>query len=128
MGGLAQSSCLGSSPLLLSLASGALATVVIAWTRTGQPGSYGLDIVASEATLRLALDPDFTLSGVSRGEPVSLRAAAHPFGRSVRCFLDAVRDRDPGAVACAPKDALGTLQVALAGEEALATGRRIDVR
>jgi len=113
--------------LLLSLASGALATVVIAWTRAGQPGSYGLDIVASKATLRLALDPDFTLSGVSRGEPVSLRAAAHPFGRSVRCFLDAVRDRDPGAVACTPGDAAATLAVAVAAEEALRTARAVPV-
>ena len=61
--------------IMLELASGALATVVIAWTRAGQPGSYGLDIIASEATLRLALDPDFALSGVSRGQPVDLRAA-----------------------------------------------------
>ena len=113
--------------ILLSLASGALATVVIAWTRAGQPGSYGLDIVASEATLRLALDPDFTVSGVSRGEPVSLRAAAHPFGRSVRCFLDAVRDRDPGAVACTPGDAAATLAVAVAAEEALRTARAVPV-
>jgi GFO/IDH/MocA oxidoreductase family protein len=113
--------------IMLSLASGALATVVIAWTRAGQPGSYGLDIVASEATLRLALDPDFTVSGVSRGEPVSLRAAAHPFGRSVRCFLEAVRDRDPGAVACAPGDAAATLAVAVAAEEALRTARAVPV-
>ena len=113
--------------LLLSLASGALATVVIAWTRAGQPGSYGLDIVASEATLRLALDPDFTLSGVSRGEPVSRRAEGHPFGRSVRRFLDAVRDRDPGAVACAPGDAAATLAAAVAAEEALRTARAVPV-
>jgi predicted dehydrogenase len=113
--------------LLLSLASGALATVVIAWTRAGQPGSYGLDIVASEATLRLALDPDFTLSGVSRGASVDVRAASHPFGRSVRRFLDAVRDRDPGAVACAPGDAAATLAVAVAAEEALRTARAVPV-
>lgn len=113
--------------MMLSLASGALATVVIAWTRAGQPGSYGLDIVASEATLRLALDPDFTLSGVSRGQQVDLRAAAHPFGRSVRCFLDAVRDRDPDAVACPPADAAATLAVAVAAEEALRTSRAVPV-
>jgi myo-inositol 2-dehydrogenase / D-chiro-inositol 1-dehydrogenase len=113
--------------IMASLASGALATVVIAWTRAGQPGSYGLDIVASEATLRLALDPDFVLSGVSRGASVGLRAAAHPFGRSVRCFLDAVRDRDPGAVACPPADAAATLAVAVAAEEALRTARAVPV-
>ena len=42
--------------MLLQHASGALATIVVAWTRPGQPGSYGLDILASDATLRLALD------------------------------------------------------------------------
>jgi len=113
--------------IMLSLASGALATVVIAWTRAGQPGSYGLDIVASEATLRLALDPDFILSGVSRGASVAVRADGHPFGRSVRRFLDAVRDRDPAAVACTPADAAATLAVAVAAEEALRTARSVPV-
>ncbi|HEU5390306.1 MAG TPA: Gfo/Idh/MocA family oxidoreductase [Streptosporangiaceae bacterium] len=113
--------------LLLSLASGALATVVIAWTRAGQPGSYGLDIVASEATLRLALDPDFTLSGVSRGASVAVRANGHPFERSVGRFLAAVRDRDPAAVACTPADAAATLAVAVAAEEALRTARAVPV-
>ncbi len=86
--------------IMLELASGALATVVVAWTRPGQPGTYGLDIIASEATLRLGLDPDFTLTGVSRGQPVTRRAASHPFERSVRRFLDAVGRHDPAAVAC----------------------------
>ena len=113
--------------IMLELASGALATVIVAWTRPGQPGTYGMDIIASEATLRLALDPDFTLSGVSRGQPVALRAASHPFERSVRRFLDAVRDRDPGAVACTPADAATTLAVAAAAEQALQTSRAIQV-
>jgi len=113
--------------LMLELASGALATVVVAWTRPGQPGTYGMDIIASEATLRLALDPDFTLSGVSRGQPVTRRATTHPFERSVRRFLDAVRGRDPGAVACTPADAATTLAVAAAAERALQTSRAIQV-
>ncbi|HEX6522842.1 MAG TPA: Gfo/Idh/MocA family oxidoreductase [Streptosporangiaceae bacterium] len=113
--------------IMLELASGALATVVVAWTRPGQPGSYGLDIVATEATLRLALDPDFTLSGMSQGQPVSRRAGSHPFERSVRRFLHAVAERDPAAVACAPPDAAATLAVAVAAEQALATSRTVKV-
>ena len=113
--------------IMLELASGALATVIVAWTRPGQPGTYGMDIIASEATLRLDLDPDFTLSGVNRGQPVTRRAATHPFERSVRRFLDAVRDRDPGAVACTPADAAITLAVAAAAEQALQTSRAIQV-
>jgi predicted dehydrogenase len=113
--------------IMLELASGALATVVVAWTRPGQPGTYGMDIIASEATLRLALDPDFTLSGVNRGQPVSRQAATHPFERSVRRFLDAVGDRDPVAVACTPADAATTLAVATAAERALQTSRAVQV-
>lgn len=113
--------------MMLQLASGALATIVVGWTRPGQPGSYGLDIIASEATLRLALDPDFALTGVSRGEPVSRRAASHPFELSVRRFLRAVAARDPAAVACTPPDAAATLAVAAAAERALQTSRAVKV-
>ena len=113
--------------IMLELASGALATVIVAWTRPGQPGTYGMDIIASEATLRLALDPDFTLSGVNRGQSVTRRAATHPFEGSVRRFLNSVRDRDPGAVACTPADAATTLAVAAAAEQALQTSRAVQV-
>ena len=113
--------------IMLELASGALATVVVAWTRAGQPGTYGLDIVASEATLRLALDPDFTLTGVSGGQPVSRRAASHPLERSMSRFLHAVREHDPAAVVCTPPDAAATLAVAIAAERALETSRAVPV-
>jgi predicted dehydrogenase len=113
--------------MLLQHASGALATIVVAWTRPGQPGSFSLDILATEATLRLALDPDFTLTGVSGGQQVTRRAAMHPFERSMRCFLSAVAERDPAAVACTPRDAAATLAVAAAAERALETSRPVPV-
>lgn len=113
--------------IMLELASGALATVVVAWTKPGQPGSYGLDIVASDATLRLALDPDFTLTGRSGGEQVSRRAASHPMERSMRRFLHAVSQNDPAAVVCMPPDAAATLAVAIAAERALETSRAVRV-
>jgi myo-inositol 2-dehydrogenase / D-chiro-inositol 1-dehydrogenase len=113
--------------IMLELVSGALATIVVAWTKPGQPGSYGLDIVATDATLRLALDPDFTLSGVSAGQPVNLRAASHPLERSMRQFLRAVSEHDPAAVVCTPPDAAATLAVAIAAERALKTSRAVPV-
>jgi len=113
--------------MLLQHESGALTTIVVAWTRPGQPGSFSLDILASEATLRLALDPDFTLTGVSGGQQVSRRAEAHPFERSMRRFLRAVAERDPAAVACTPRDAAATLAVAVAAERALETSRAVSV-
>jgi myo-inositol 2-dehydrogenase / D-chiro-inositol 1-dehydrogenase len=113
--------------IMLQLASGALATIVVGWTRPEQPGSYGLDIFASEATLRLALDPDFMLTGVCRDQPVSRRAVCHPFELSVRRFLRAVAARDPTAVACTPPDAAATLAVAAAAERALRTSRAVKV-
>jgi myo-inositol 2-dehydrogenase / D-chiro-inositol 1-dehydrogenase len=113
--------------MLLELASGALATVVVAWTKPGQPGSYGLDIIASDATLRLDLDPDFTLTGVSNGQQVSRRSASPPLERSWRRFLHAVSEHDPAVVVCTPPDAAATLAVAIAAERALETSRAVLV-
>lgn len=113
--------------ILLTLASGAIATVIVAWTRPGQPGSYGVDIVASESTLRLNLDPEFTLTGLVRNDPVLRRAASSPPERSLRRFLEAARDRDPAAVVCTPPDAAATLAVAIAAERALETGQAVAV-
>jgi predicted dehydrogenase len=113
--------------ILLELTSGALATIVVAWTGDGQPGTYALDVVASEATLRLDLDPAYTLSGASRGQPVSQRARSHPLERSISTFLTAVRERDPSAVICPPPDAAATLAVVAAAERALDTGRAVEV-
>jgi predicted dehydrogenase len=113
--------------MMLELTSGALSTIVVGWTKPGQPGRYGLDIVASDATLRLALDPDFTLTGVSAGQPVDKRAASQPMERSMSRFLRAVRERDPAAVVCTPPDAAATLAVAIAAERALETSRAVPV-
>jgi myo-inositol 2-dehydrogenase / D-chiro-inositol 1-dehydrogenase len=113
--------------ITLKLASGALATVLVAWTRPGQPGSYALDVVASDSTLRLNLDPDFTLTGMSHDRPVSRKSASHPLERSWRRFLHAAAQRDPSAVVCPPPDAAATLAVAAAAEQALETGQAVPV-
>jgi myo-inositol 2-dehydrogenase/D-chiro-inositol 1-dehydrogenase len=113
--------------IMLELASGALATIVVAWTRPGQPGSYGLDVIASDSTLRLNLDPDFTLTGLSHDRVVDRRAASQPLERSLGRFLHAAAERDPSAVACGPADAAGTLAVAVAAERALETGQAVPV-
>jgi myo-inositol 2-dehydrogenase/D-chiro-inositol 1-dehydrogenase len=113
--------------MLLEFASGALATVVVAWTKPGQPGRYGLDIIASDATLRMDLDPDFTLTGVSNGQQVTRRSASPPLERSWRRFLRAVSEHDPEAVVCTPPDAAATLAVAIAAERALETSRAVLV-
>jgi len=113
--------------LVLRHASGALTTIVVAWTRAGQPGVYGVDVVATEATLHLVLDPDFTLGGVSRGRAIDARSAMHPFERSIDRFLAAAREGDASRVVCTPRDAAGTLAVAIACERALATGDAVPV-
>jgi hypothetical protein len=112
---------------MLELASGALATVVVAWTRPGQPGTYALDVVASDSTLRLNLDPDFTVTGLSHDRPVTRRATSQPLERSLGRFFLAVSERDPSAVPCTPPDAAATLAVAIAAERALETARAVPV-
>jgi predicted dehydrogenase len=116
-----------AATLVLHHANGALATIVLAWTRQGLPGIYGMDVVATEATLQLALDPEFALRGVSRGAPVEARSAQHPFERSIARFFEAAREGDKERVFCTPRDAARTLAVADACERALASGGTVSV-
>ena len=51
----------------------------------------------------------------------------HPFERGIRRFLEANAAGDKDAVFCTPEDAERTLVVAAACEEALASGRTVDV-
>ena len=116
-----------AAALVLQFANGALGTLLVAWTRAGLPDLYTLDVLASEATLHLTLDPDFSLRGTSRGEAVEARSPQHPFGRSVARFLEAARAGDSSLVVCSPADAARTLAVAIACEEALSSGTTVKV-
>lgn len=113
--------------LLLHLANGGIATIVVAWTSDDLPGAYWLELIADGASLRLDLDPSFTLTGSSRGEPVQAGSGLDPFEVSVGRFLDAVRAGRADLVFCRPEDAARTLAVAIAAEEALATGATVPV-
>ena len=111
--------------LLLHFEDGGLGTIIVAWTSSELPGRYWLEVTAADAALRLDLDPDFRLSGVSRGSPVAATSVHAPFQRSVDCFLAAVANGAP--VLCAPDDAARTLAVAIAAEDALRTSRITNV-
>jgi myo-inositol 2-dehydrogenase/D-chiro-inositol 1-dehydrogenase len=113
--------------LVLHFAGGALGAVHVAWTREGLDARFGLEVVAAEATLHVALDPDFALSGISQGRRVEAVAGQPPFERTIERFLEAVRAGDPERVFCTPADAAGTLAVALACEEALTSGETVAV-
>jgi predicted dehydrogenase len=113
--------------LLLRHESGSLSTIAVGWTREGLPGIYCVDVVATEATLRLTLDPDFTLDGVSRSEQVEARSAEHPWDSTIGRFLEAARAGDGSRVFCTPRDAARTLAVAAACERALKSGETVLV-
>jgi predicted dehydrogenase len=113
--------------VLLHFTSGAVGTIVIAWTSDTLPGRYLVEVTAPDAALRLDLDPDFRLSGISGGSPVTGVSQSQPFERSADRFIAAVRAGDPELVLCPPADAARTLAVAVAAEQALATGRTVPV-
>jgi predicted dehydrogenase len=113
--------------LTLGFRSGALGTVLVAWTRPGSPSIYTLDLAAAEASVQVRLDSDFAASGSNAGGELALRAQLPPIERGMQRFLDAVRAGDPGMVACDVAAAAGTLDVALACERALAGGGRVRV-
>lgn len=113
--------------ILLHFGGGGLGTIVVAWTSGELPGRYWLEVTAPDAALRLDLDPEFRLSGVSRGSMVAATSSRAPFERSVDCFLAAARKGAPAQVLCTPADAARTLAVAVAAEEALRSGRTISI-
>ena len=114
-----------AATITLRFASGALGTVLLAWTRPDQPGSYSLDVLAPDATLRIELDPTFTLTGQAGGRRLAEAMTVHPFERSVARFFEAVRDEAPNAVFCTPRDAIQTLATALACERSALEGGRV---
>jgi myo-inositol 2-dehydrogenase / D-chiro-inositol 1-dehydrogenase len=116
-----------AAAIVLRFASGAVGSSTIAWTRDGLPGRYSLDLLGSECSLRLDLDPDFTLTGVSRGRTIDARTAQHPIERGVRRFLEAAAAGDRARVFCTPRDALGTLAAVVACERALESGGTVSV-
>jgi predicted dehydrogenase len=113
--------------LTLGFRSGALGTVLVAWTRPGSPSIYTLDLAAAQASVQVRLDSDFAACGSNAGGELALRAQLPPIERGMQRFLDAVRASDPGMVACDVAEATGTLDVALACERALADGGRVRV-
>jgi myo-inositol 2-dehydrogenase / D-chiro-inositol 1-dehydrogenase len=116
-----------AAALVLHFANGAIGTIQIAWTRDELPGSYSLDVLGSDSSLHLELDPGFRLSGRSGGRPVESVMTQHPHDRIVERFLDAARAGDRSAVFCTPADAAGTLAVVIACEEAVTSGGTVAV-
>jgi len=111
--------------IVLHFATGGTGTIVVAWTSDDLPSSYQVEVLTESAALRLDLDPDFRLSGVSGGEPVAAASRTRPFERSVDRFVAAARAGDPDLVFCTPADAAETLAVAAAAEAALKSGQTV---
>jgi predicted dehydrogenase len=116
-----------AAAIVLRFASGAVGSTSIAWTRDGLPGKYSLDVLGSDSSLHLELDPEFNLSGVSRGRKVEATMKQHPIERSVARFFAAAREGDAASVFCTPRDAAGTLAAVIACEQALDSGATVNV-
>ena len=116
-----------AAALSLHFASGAVGSVAVAWLRDGLPGRYSLDLLASDASLHLELDPGFALRGRSGGADVHAAMRSHPADRTIERFLEAASAGARNEVFCTPADAAGTLAVVLACERAVADGGTVAV-
>ena len=114
--------------LTLRFASGALGSVLIAWTDAQDPPLYSLDLLGTDVALHLELDPVFRLDGRARGAAVSESGRKDPRESTLDRFFEAVASRDRGRVPCSPADALGTLATAIACEQSLASGSTATVQ
>jgi myo-inositol 2-dehydrogenase / D-chiro-inositol 1-dehydrogenase len=111
----------------LHFAGGAVGSVAVAWTPDDHPELYSMDVIADQATVFSELGPSaFQITGLSQGR--QLRGAFEdPLCRSSERFVRAASDGEPEAVFCTPADALQTLRVVCACEQALATGEHVSV-
>lgn len=114
-----------AATITLRFASGAVGTVILAWTKQGQPGAYTLDVLAPSATLHIKLDPAFTLTGQVGDVRIKETMVVHPFERAIARFVEAIEVGAPDSVFCTPRDAIGTLATALACERSLLEGGRV---
>jgi len=113
--------------LTLEFATGAVGTIGVAWTPDDHPRVHALDVMAAQASIDLRLGPgSFQLGGVAAGAALT-GSYGDPMRRSVQRFLDLARGERDAAPFCTPRDALGTLAVAIACERALASGDRVTV-
>ena len=112
---------------ILRFSSGSLGVLQVAWTEAEKPPVYTLDVLSQNSALHLDLDPVFRLHGRADGMEVAAESESDPREEALAGFLAAVESGSRDAVACSPADALGTLRVALACEQAIATGDRVSV-
>lgn len=113
--------------LTLHFESGALGTIQVVWVGPQIAPVYALDVIAPELALHVSLDPDFELRGSANGRTVHAGVDAHPRLRTLEHFVAAVRAGDRLAVPCTPRGGLAAVAVAIACEEATATGQSVDV-
>jgi myo-inositol 2-dehydrogenase / D-chiro-inositol 1-dehydrogenase len=111
----------------LRFRDGGIGAIHVGWTTEGSPSVYTLDVLAAQATLALDLGKAPRLSGRAFGQAVEAADTLDARLRTHARFFAAVERGDPNAVACTPRDALGTLEVALGCEAAIATGREVRV-
>ena len=113
---------------ILRFASGSLGVVQVAWTEAEEPPVYALDVLTQSAAIHLDLDPVSRLHGRAGGKEVATEGERDPREATLAGFLAAVASGSRGAVACSPTEALGTLSVAVACEQAIATSAPVSVQ
>jgi predicted dehydrogenase len=113
--------------LTLRFASGAIGSILVAWTDAQDPPLYTLDLLSAEIALGLRCEPVFRLDGRAHGETVAELGQTDPRESTLDRFLDAVQHGDRERVACSPADAFGTLATAIACEQAIASGATVRV-
>jgi predicted dehydrogenase len=113
--------------VLLEYAGGAIGLVAVAWSTSGRAPVYTLDVEAAATALHLDLDPAFRLTGTANGRRLEAAETADPRRTSLERFLAAARSGDPTGVPCSPADALHSLRAAVAAEQAVASGRPVEL-
>lgn len=125
-----------SAVVALRYASGAAGSLETTWAFPG--AIWDIHALAADATLHLNLNPEH-LQGKHHDEPIDITSpippGVHPHGFSggpswflaVRAFVEAIRTNDPALIRSPYHDAVRTLALTLAADEAVHSRRTVEV-
>lgn len=116
-----------ASSVNISFASGAVVNLMSCCAANGGGGGLWLNVYAHDTSL-LFTGAAQTLKILRKGEePEEMSGAPNVFAIEDGAFLDAVRTGDPAGIRSSYADATKTLELTLAANESIATGRPIAI-
>ncbi len=117
-----------ASSVVLKMANGGVVNLMSACMANGGGGGVWLNVYAHDATFKFT-GWEHSVQILRKGqEPEEIKGEGDIFAVEDRVFLDAVKSGDGSAIQSTYADAARTLELTLAANESIATGKPVSIR